>query len=132
MSVHLEAVRGQCSPVHCIAAIFFLFYERRVQLNKRWHLSFHRKHSIALISLLVWVWVFFFSCFYLDIFELHPETLPSKLHAKAVWRSSFMHGLTKNRHLSEFKTSEAIHIALMVTHKDVSNKTHLGFKITKR
>lgn len=30
-----------------------------------------------------------------------------------------MHGLTKNRHLLELKTSEAIHIALMVTYKDI-------------
>lgn len=122
MSVHLETVRGQCSPVHCIAAIFFSSM-KRVQLNKGWHLSFHRKHCISLISLLFWVVGFLFCCVLFLVFPVFIWILLGYilkyflLSYKQRWISSFIHKLTKNRHVSGFKTLEAVDIAVTVTYK---------------
>lgn len=96
---------------------------KRLQLNKRWHLSFNRKHCISLISLLVWVWVLFF--FFLFLFRYVWVTswnVSCLVRCWDDWRPSFVYRLTKSWHLLGFRKLSTIHIALMYTHKDISWK----------
>lgn len=100
-----EGSAHQCT----VLLLFFPFLWERVQLNKGWHLSFHRKHCISLIFLLFWVLrclLFFFSpsVFHLDTSGLCSEMFPAQMQAEIMWRSSFIHRLTKARHASEFRT----------------------------
>lgn len=68
-----EGSAYQCT----VFLLFFSLLRKRAWLSRRWYLSFRRKYWISLMSLLVWVWFFFLSCLYLDMFGLHPEVFPA-------------------------------------------------------